>query len=159
VLDVSYVGNQSHHLLVLREANPGNPALFLQLSNPANLAPGQTPCGPFDESDVRLRHTSGPLQLLAAYTFSKSLDQSSNLGEEVNPINPSLSRALSAFDITHNFVVSYSYQLPFAHLDAGLGTVRDHAHQLRAPRDADQLRYGAAQEPAAYRIEIRAVPD
>jgi hypothetical protein len=151
VLDASYVGTQAHHLLVLEEANPGNPALCLQLSNPANLAPGQTPCGPFAESNVfttasgqvingtrgplgpnfgsdtsettignsnynalqvTLRHTSGPLQLLAAYTFSKSLDQSSNLGEEVNPLNPSLSRALSAFDIRHNFVVSYSYQIP-----------------------------------------------
>ena len=37
---------------ILREANPGNPALCLQLSNPANLAPGQTPCGPFSESNV-----------------------------------------------------------------------------------------------------------
>jgi carboxypeptidase family protein len=154
VFDVSYVGTQAHHLLVLREANPGDPALCLHLSNPANLAAGQTPCGPFSESNVfttasgasgqvingtrgplgpnfgsdttettignsnynslqvTLRHTSGPLQMLAAYTYSKSLDQSSNLGEEVNPLNPSLSRALSAFDITHNFVVSYSYQIP-----------------------------------------------
>src|SRR5580658_1753109 len=155
VLDVSYVGTQAHHLLVMREANPGNPALCLQLSNPANLAPGQTPCGPFNESNVfitasgqtingtrgplgsnfgsdsaettignsnynslqvTLRHTSGPLQSLAAYTYSKSLDQSSNLGEEVNPLNPSLSRALSAFDLTQNFVVSYSYQLPLERL-------------------------------------------
>ena len=52
VLDASYVGTQAHHLLVLEEANPGNPALCLQLSNPANLAPGQTPCGPFNESNV-----------------------------------------------------------------------------------------------------------
>ena len=52
VLDTSYVGTQAHHLLVLREANPGNPALCLQLSNPASLAPGQTPCGPFGESNV-----------------------------------------------------------------------------------------------------------
>jgi hypothetical protein len=44
------------------------------------------------------------------------LDQSSNLGEEVNPLNPSLSRALSAFDITHNFVVSYNYQIPIQRL-------------------------------------------
>jgi Carboxypeptidase regulatory-like domain/TonB dependent receptor len=155
VLSASYVGNQAHHLLVLEEANPGNPALCLQLSNPANLAAGQTPCGPFNESNVfvtasgqvvngtrgplgpnfgsdtnqttignsnynslqvTLRHTSGPLQLLAAYTYSKSLDQSSNLGEEVNPLNPSLSRALSAFDIPQNFVVSYNYQLPFVRL-------------------------------------------
>jgi hypothetical protein len=32
----------------------------------------------------------------------------------VNPVNPSLSRALSAFDLTRNFVVNYKYQLPFA---------------------------------------------
>jgi hypothetical protein len=54
--------------------------------------------------------------MLAAYTFSKSLDDSSNLGEEVNPVNASLSRALSAFDLTHNFVVSYSYRLPIERL-------------------------------------------
>jgi len=62
---------------------------------------------------VSLRHTSGRLQFNAAYTYSKSLDESSNIGEEVNPSNPALSYALSAFDVKHNFVVSYDYQLPF----------------------------------------------
>jgi hypothetical protein len=52
LLSASYVGTQAHRLLVLEEANPGNPALCLALSNPANLAPGQTPCGPFNESGV-----------------------------------------------------------------------------------------------------------
>jgi len=56
------------------------------------------------------------LQLFASYTYSKSIDQSSNVGEEVNPINPALSRALSAFDVKHNFVASYAYELPFEHL-------------------------------------------
>jgi len=60
-----------------------------------------------------VRHTSRRLEFLAGYTFSKSLDQSSSLGEEVNPLNPALSKALSAFDVKQNFVVSYSYQLPF----------------------------------------------
>ena len=31
-------------------------------------------------------------------------------------MNPSLSKALSAFDLTHNFVVSYDYQLPVTKL-------------------------------------------
>jgi hypothetical protein len=35
------------------------------------------------------------------------------LGEEVNPVNPSLSYGLSSFDIRHNFVFSYVYKLPF----------------------------------------------
>ena len=49
VLSLNYVGTQGHRLLVLEEANPGNPSLCLFLSNPANLAAGQTPCGPFGE--------------------------------------------------------------------------------------------------------------
>jgi hypothetical protein len=135
VLSASYVGNQSHRLLVLVESNPGNPALCLSL--PA--------CGPFKETasgtrgplgssfgsdtnqstignsnynalELSLRHTSKRLQLFASYTYSKSMDQSSNVGEEVNPINPAISYALSAFDVKHNFVVSYAYELPFEHL-------------------------------------------
>jgi len=155
VLSTSYVGTQGHRLLALVEANPGNPALCLQLMNPANLAPGQTPCGAFLEGntyitarrqmingtrgplganfgsdtnqatvgnsnynaiEVTLRHSSGHLQILGGYTCGKSLDQASNLGEEINPIDPALSRALSAFDVKHNFVVSYNYQLPLDHL-------------------------------------------
>ena len=67
-------------------------------------------------SKSRLRHTGGPLQILGGYTYGKSLDQASNLGEEINPLNPALSKALSAFDVKHNFVVSYNYQLPLDHI-------------------------------------------
>ena len=151
VLSLNYVGTQGHRLLALDEANPGNPSLCLFLSTPANLAPGQTPCGPFGEDttyltaagqvyagtrgplgsnfgsnanqatmgashynalQITVRHAGRRLNVLAGYTFSKSQDQSSNVGEEVNPLDPSLSRALSAFDVRHNFVVSYSYELP-----------------------------------------------
>ena len=155
VLSLNYVGTQAHRLLVLEEANPGDPSLCLYLSNPAKLAPGQVPCGPFGEDSVyvtssgqiykgtrgplgsnfgsnanqttignsnynalqiTLRHASKRLNVLAGYTYSKSQDQSSNIGEEVNPINPALSKALSAFDLKHNFVASYSYQLPLENL-------------------------------------------
>ena len=51
----------------------------------------------YNSLQVTLRHTSGPLQLLAAYTYSKSIDQSSNLGEEVNPLNPSLEQGVVRF--------------------------------------------------------------
>jgi Carboxypeptidase regulatory-like domain/TonB dependent receptor len=155
VLSVNYVGTQGHRLLVIEEANPGDPALCLQLSNPANLAPGQIPCGPFGEDStyvtntgkvyqgtrgplgsnfgsnanqttignsnynglqITLRHESKGLTVLAGYTYSKSEDQSSNVGEAVNPFDPALSKALSAFDVKHNFVVSYSYKIPFEQL-------------------------------------------
>jgi Carboxypeptidase regulatory-like domain len=155
VVSLNYAGTQAHRLLVLEEANPGDPSLCLFLSNPLNLAPGQTPCGPFGEDStyvtstgkiyngtrgplgsnfgsnanqatignsnydalqVTVRHSSKRLNVLAGYTYSKSEDQSSNLGEEVNPLDPALSKALSSFDVKHNFVVSYSYQIPFERL-------------------------------------------
>jgi len=67
----------------------------------------------YNALELSARHTAGRLEFDASYTYSKSLDQSSNIGEEVNPINPALSYALSSFDLKHNFVVSYDYQLPF----------------------------------------------
>ncbi|MGP8270290.1 MAG: carboxypeptidase regulatory-like domain-containing protein [Terracidiphilus sp.] len=66
----------------------------------------------YNALELSARHTSGRFELSAAYTYSKSLDQSSNIGEEVNPFNPSLSYALSSFDVKRNFVLSYEYQLP-----------------------------------------------
>ena len=127
---VSYVGASAHHLLVLEEVNPADPALCLTMG-PA--------CGPFNEQSARtqfdpafgsvelqrtianssynaleasLNHRSHGLALLASYTFSKSIDQSAGLPEPVNPVNPSLSRGLSSFDMRHNFVASFDYQIP-----------------------------------------------
>ncbi|MFZ1938231.1 MAG: carboxypeptidase regulatory-like domain-containing protein [Terracidiphilus sp.] len=70
----------------------------------------------YNALELSARHTSGRLEFSAAYTYSKSLDQSSNIGEEVNPFNPSLSYALSSFDVANNFVLSYEYQLPIDRL-------------------------------------------
>jgi hypothetical protein len=70
----------------------------------------------YNALELSVRHTSGRLELSIAYTYGKSLDQSSNPGEEVNPFNPSLSYAISSFDVKHNFVISYEYQLPFDQL-------------------------------------------
>jgi hypothetical protein len=35
------------------------------------------------------------------------------VGRPLNPINSKLSKGISLFDMTHNFVASYSYELPF----------------------------------------------
>jgi hypothetical protein len=152
VLDATYVGTSTHRQRVLIEANPGNPALCLSLSQPNEVVPGTLTCGAggedtvyypvaggqvdgtrgplgsnfgsdalqsnighanFNALELSARHDSGRLEFSAAYTLSKSLDESSNIGEEVNPFNPSLSYALSSFDVKQNFVLSYDYQLPF----------------------------------------------
>jgi hypothetical protein len=69
----------------------------------------------YNSLQVTLRHRSGPLELLGGYTFSKSIDDSSGWGDQINPLNYRLSRSLSSFDVTHNFVLSYHYDLPFEH--------------------------------------------
>jgi hypothetical protein len=155
VVAVSYVGTRGHHLLVLAQANPGNPALCLSVSQPAEVAPGSPTCGPFAENGVftttsgqlingtrttlgsnygsvteqesigfsrynalelNWNYTHGPASVRAGYTYSKSMDVSSNLGEQVNPFNVNASLAPSAYDMRHNFVASYNYDLPFARL-------------------------------------------
>jgi hypothetical protein len=173
LLNLSYVGTQGHHLLSDQEANPGNPALCLSVSQLSQVLPNTVTCGaggeggvyypvtggtnnaacpapgpacinstrgPFGPSfgsdglfstmansnynalEASLRHTSGRLQFLVGYTYSKAMDNSSSWGpggnasggvEIINPINPKLGKSLSAFDVTHNFVASFVYELPF----------------------------------------------
>jgi hypothetical protein len=155
LLTIAYVGSQSHHLLTLLEANPGNPELCLSMSAPNQVAPGSPTCGPFGEGNVyttasgkivsgtrgplgsnfgsvdwlmtngnsnynalelTFRHTSRRAELLAGYTYGKSLDNSSSISDQLIPGNYRLTYGLSAFDIRHNFVTSYRYELPFDRL-------------------------------------------
>jgi hypothetical protein len=127
---VSYVGAGSHHLLVLEEANPADPALCLSLGascGPFNEQAARTQFGPafgsvelqrtianagYNALEATLAYRARGLDLLGSYTFSKSIDQSAGLPEPVNPVNPSLSRGLSSFDLRHNLVASFRYQLP-----------------------------------------------
>jgi len=62
------------------------------------------------ESTLRYRRNGS--QFLLSYTYAKSIDQGSNIGEQLNPINPRQSRAISAWDQKHTFVASYTLQLP-----------------------------------------------
>jgi hypothetical protein len=127
---LSYVGTAAHHLLVLEEANPANPALCLSLGpacGPFNEQAARTVFGPqfgsvvlqrtianstYNALEATLNHRTHGLDLLASYTYSKSIDQSAGLSEPVNPVDPSLSRGLSAFDMRHNFVASFDYEIP-----------------------------------------------
>lgn len=152
VVTLSYVGTQGHRLLVGLESNPGNPALCLSVSQPSEVMPGTTTCGPNGENGVyypvsggvingtrapfgplfvsnawydtmansnynafeaTMHHISGRREFLVGYTYSKAMDNGSGLGDQVYPLNYGLTKALSAFDLTNNFVASYSYTLPF----------------------------------------------
>ena len=78
------------------------------------------------------RYSNG-LQFLASYTWSKSIDNSSNADQNItwlgsfdslqDPNRPNLERSLSTFDIPHVFQLSYSYDLPIGHGRPFLGNM------------------------------------
>jgi hypothetical protein len=145
LLTVSYVGNQGHHILTLVSSNLGNPALCLSLAgcgpfgedSPYTNSAGQTVQGTrvgqgpdygentadksiansnYNALETTLRYQRHGSQLLLSYTYAKSIDQGSSIGEQLNPINPSQSRAISAWDQKHDFVGSYTLALPLERL-------------------------------------------
>jgi Carboxypeptidase regulatory-like domain len=141
LLTASYVGNQGHHILALVSVNPGDPALCLSLngcgpfgedSTYTNNA-GQTVQGTrvgqgpdygentadksvansnYNALETTLRYRYRGSQFLLSYAYAKSIDQGSNIGEQLNPIDPRQSRAISAWDLKHVFVGSYTLALP-----------------------------------------------
>ena len=205
VATVSYVGSRGHNNVVIRQANPGDPALCLSVSDPSQVAPGSPTCGPFAENGVfttrdgqvingtrgplgpnygsmtaqetvgysrynalemNLRYSTTAATVMVGYTYGKSVDNASNLGEQINPFDPSATEAPSAFDLRHNFVVSYSYDLPLARvfgrtnvLTERLGDFRNDPVQLGIPRNALQqhghvaprhVRQRGQQQPARH---------
>ncbi len=67
----------------------------------------------YNSLQASVQRRVGSLQLLAAYTWAKSLDDTSGFYDLISPYNARLDKALSAFDVKHNFVISYAYDLPF----------------------------------------------
>lgn len=87
----------------------------------------QTPLGPtrytrnmgnanYNSLQASLKRTAGRLTMLASYTYGKSMDWASSIQEQVNPFNFRQEYAPSAFDMKHNFVFSYNYELPIEKL-------------------------------------------
>jgi hypothetical protein len=120
---------------VMPGTTPCGPGLENGVFYPANGGPAingtRAPFGPLFASNAwydtmgnsnynalqaTVRFTSGRGEFLAGYTYSKAMDNASGLGDQVYPFDYKLTKALSAFDLTNNFVVSYSYMLPFDRL-------------------------------------------
>src|SRR5882672_1260787 len=66
----------------------------------------------YNSLQLSVRQRISRLEFLAGYTYSKSLDNGSGYGEQINLLDQG-QKSLSAFDVRHNFVISYDYQLPF----------------------------------------------
>ena len=68
----------------------------------------------YNALDATLRYRRDGSQLLLSYAYAKSIDQGSNIGEQLNPLDPRHSRTISAWDQKHTLVDSYTLALPVA---------------------------------------------
>jgi hypothetical protein len=67
----------------------------------------------YNALETNLRYVGRRANFLLGYTYSKSIDQGSNLGEQLDPLDHAATRAISAWDMRHNFVGSFEVDLPF----------------------------------------------
>jgi hypothetical protein len=126
VLEAAYVGSKGTKLINNRDINQAQPGpqqpnlrpnpLFLDIS--AYESRGNSVYHAMQAKFTQ--RLSRGLSALAAYTWSKSIDDASgffssagdpNFPQDSN--NVSADRGLSNFDIRHRLTVSYSYDLPF----------------------------------------------
>ena len=70
----------------------------------------------YNALQTNLRYAGKRTTFLFAYTYSKSIDQASNIGEQINPYDARLTRAISSWDMRHNFVATYTLDLPLEKL-------------------------------------------
>jgi hypothetical protein len=70
----------------------------------------------YNSLQASVRHTGSYSTFLFGYTYSKCMDDASELIEGINPFNPKLSTSLCAFDVKHNFVASYETKIPLDRL-------------------------------------------
>jgi hypothetical protein len=82
-----------------------------------NTADGSFGNSNYNALESTLRYQRDGSQVLLSYAYAKSIDQGSNLGEQIDPLNPRQTRAISAWDQRHTLVASYTLALP---IDAAL---------------------------------------
>jgi hypothetical protein len=70
----------------------------------------------YNALQVSLKGISKRLTYTLGYTYSKSIDQASSLSDVVDPFDYDFTRGLSAWNMKHNFVATYDYQLPLERL-------------------------------------------
>jgi hypothetical protein len=76
------------------------------------------------QASLEKRFSNG-LQFLAAYTWSKSIDEASSVENILNPLNFKRSRGLSLFNAAQRFVLSYYWELPVRKMQGFAGKALD----------------------------------
>jgi hypothetical protein len=131
VIEATYLGSKGTHLLLSRNLNqpvPGPGAIQARRPYPQwGSISWVDAIGTSTYHSLALRverRYSNGLSLLAAYTYSHSLDQGGGSGDGEaaiqDPLNIAANKGSSDFDIRHRLVTSVVYQLPFGR-GKGLG--------------------------------------
>lgn len=146
VLDIAYVGAKGTHLIDTRNFNqprPGGAPPFPQFG-PAQIYESEANSS-YHSLQVRgERRFEKGLTFLAAYTWSKSLDDASSLFAPAtepsfpqDSLNLRAERARSSFDATHRFVLSAIHDLPLGLQLSGILSLQT-GHPFTVNRAIDQ---------------------
>jgi hypothetical protein len=108
VLSVNYVGTVGRQLLTFLESNPGNQALCLQLSNPANVAPGTAQCGPLGEDSVYT--TASGQTVNGTRPFGLNFNSNPYMKTAVSSSFNSLQVSLEHTEKYGNFLIGYTFE-------------------------------------------------
>jgi hypothetical protein len=142
-VEATYVGNLGRHLIRQPDVNmPSFTALATNAALPSAQRLSVNALRPYKGfSQIRMRLSDansnynglqlyaakrkGDLELTAAYTWSKTLTDTSGNGDNVDvgddPLNRHLSYGPASFDRRHIFVTTYDYRLPFLRNMKGIG--------------------------------------
>ena len=131
LLEISYAGSKGTRLYEFRNANQSTPTADpnsdINSRRPYPFVPADfslwCSCGSSTYHSIQTKlekRFSQGLSFLAAYTFSKAIDEQSNAslnfvggGSFRDPRNPSAEKGLADFNVANRFVFSLSYDLPF----------------------------------------------
>jgi hypothetical protein len=119
VMTLSYVGTVGRKLLTYVESNPGEQALCLELSNPANLQPGSPTCGPFGENGVYTLANGQVINGVRA-PFGPNFGSNAYMKSMANSSYNSLQASLQHRDKYENFMIAYTWSKS---MDNGSGTL------------------------------------
>ena len=119
VMTLSYVGTVGRKLLTFVESNPGEQALCLELSNPANLQLGSPTCGPFGENGVYMLANGQVINGVRA-PFGPNFGSNAYTKSMANSSYNSFQASLQHRDKYENFVIAYTWSKS---MDNGSGTL------------------------------------
>jgi hypothetical protein len=108
VASVSYVGAVGRHNLTYIEANPGDPALCLYLSDPANVAPNTGTCGPNGEQNQYIE-ANGTVVNGTRTRFGTNIGANSFMSSTASSSYNSLQLSLKHTEKYANFLIGYTW--------------------------------------------------